>query len=131
MVGRELWITGGHRACSLARAVAVTVEEGAALGRVVDEPRFVPPDVYDRLFAPVFLDALPRRTRMTVQRLLEFFAAYLAVDGRLPDSHDELAALGARPVGDLEAALRTSLRFWAERTGRVAAAPAAVAGAVA
>jgi len=118
VVGRELWVTAGPEALRLGRAVELTLEEAARIGVDLDPPRFVPPDVYDRLFAPVFLDALPRRTRLTVVRLMELFAAYLAVDGPLPDSHAELAALGARGVGDLEAAFRTSFRHWAERTGR-------------
>lgn len=117
----ELWITAGPAALTLGAAMAVVEDLGRELGSAVEPVRFVPPDVYERLFAPVFLDALPKVLRRTVVRLLEFFSAYLAVDEPLPSDVPVLAAHGGSPLGDAAEALTTSLRYWAMATGRVRA----------
>ncbi len=114
----EFWITAGRRALSLERAVSVCVALANQLGNPVDMPRFVPPEMFDRLIAPVFLEALPSRVRRTVVRLLDFFAAYLCADDAMPSDLDRLCDLGARPLPDQEASLRTSLGYWAETTAR-------------
>jgi hypothetical protein len=80
-------------------------------------PRFVPPDMFDRLIGPVFLDALPGRIRRNVVRMLEFFTTYLQSGEIKPSSLDQLAALGARPLPDQRESLRNSLLYWAERSG--------------
>jgi hypothetical protein len=54
-----------------------------------------------------------------VVRLLDFFAAYLCLDGALPSDLDRMAELGAKPLPDQEATLLTSLRYWAEATRKV------------
>ena len=107
---RELWITAGPSALRLDEAFDVTLEVGAELGLQLDPPRFVSPDLYERLIGPVFLDALPPRTRRTVARLHEFFAAYLCDGQALPTSLPELAALGAVPLPDQRESLRASVR---------------------
>jgi nucleoside-diphosphate-sugar epimerase len=114
----EFWITAGSRALCLDRAVGVCVALANELGHPVDKPRFVPPEMFDRLIAPVFLDSLPSRIRRTVVRLLDFFAAYLSVDDALPSDLDGLCDLGASALPDLEATLRTSLAYWAQATGK-------------
>ncbi|MDP9072689.1 MAG: SDR family oxidoreductase [Actinomycetota bacterium] len=115
----ELWLTAGDRALSFDQAVQEVVTFGREIGLPVDPPRFVPPDVFDRLIGPVFLEFLPRTVRYTVSRLLEFFTIYLAMDGAMPNSLNELAALGAKPLPDSSQTLRSSLRYWAEATGRL------------
>src|SRR5215469_13842560 len=59
----EFWITAGEKALRLDEGVAVAVEFARDLGAAVDMPRFVPPEMFDRLIGPVFLDALPTRIR--------------------------------------------------------------------
>lgn len=110
----ELWLTAGERALRLDEAVAVCLELAQELGLAVDAPRFVPPDMFDRLIGPVFLDALPPRVKRTVLRLLEFFATYLASEQAMPSDLPALVALGAMPLPDQTASLRASLRFYAE-----------------
>jgi nucleoside-diphosphate-sugar epimerase len=110
----EFWVTAGERALRLEDAVSLTVELGAEFGLVVDQPRFVPPDLFDRLIAPVFLDALPAKVRITVLRLLEFFAAYLSMDSAMPSS---LADLGVA-LPDQRESLQSSIRYWAETRAR-------------
>jgi nucleoside-diphosphate-sugar epimerase len=117
----EFWITAGTRALRLDHAVELCVGFGAEIGRVVDVPRFVAPEVFDRLIAPVFLDALPVKTRTTVLRLLDFFAAYLSVGTAFPSSLEDLVRMGGRALPDPRATLLSSLRYWARATGRTAA----------
>ena len=121
VAGGELWLTAGDRALSVGRAVGHVVEFGRRIGVEVDPPRFVPPEMFDRLIGPVFLEALPRRIRLTVTRLLDVFAVYLARKDAMPSS------LGATILPDPGAALLTSMGYWAEATGRAAPVAAEVA----
>ena len=113
----EFWITAGNRALRLDEAVTVAVEVGRGLGVSVDMPRFVPPEMFDRLIGPVFLDALPGKIRRNVLRMLEFFTTYLQSGQTKPTSLDQLVALGARPLPDQRESLRNSLLYWAARSG--------------
>jgi nucleoside-diphosphate-sugar epimerase len=113
----ELWITAGDRALSLDEGVAVVVEFARGLGVSIDMPRFVPPEMFDRLIGPVFLDALPGRIRRNVLRMLEFFTTYLQSGQTKPSSWDELVALGVKPLPDQRESLRNSVQYWAARHG--------------
>ncbi len=113
----EFWITAGERALRLDEGVAVAVELARDLGVSIDVPRFVPPDMFDRLIGPVFLDALPGKIRRNVVRMLEFFTTYLQSGQTKPSSLDQLVALGARPLPGQRQSLRNSLKYWAARSG--------------
>jgi len=113
----EFWLSAGERALRLDEAVAVAVEFARDLGVSIDMPRFVPPDMFDRLIGPVFLDALPGKIRRNVLRILEFFTTYLQSGQIKPSSLDQLVALGARPLPDQRESLRNSLRYWAAQNG--------------
>jgi nucleoside-diphosphate-sugar epimerase len=113
----EFWISAGEKALRLDEAVTVAVEFAAELGVRVDMPRFVPPDMFDRLIGPVFLEALPDKIRRNVLRMLEFFTTYLQSGQIKPSSLDQLVALGAGPLPDQRESLRSSLRYWASRSG--------------
>jgi thioester reductase-like protein len=113
----EFWISAGDRALRLDEGVAVAVEFARALGVSIDTPRFVPPELFDRLIGPVFLEALPDKIRRNVLRMLEFFTIYLQSGQAKPSSWDRLAALGARPLPDPRESLRASLRYWAGQNG--------------
>jgi thioester reductase-like protein len=107
----DVWVTAGHDALPMEEAVRLCVELGRSWGLKVDEPRFVPPDLFDRLIAPVFLEALPRRMRLVVSRLLEYFASYLSVPSPLPRS-------AGVALPDARASLENSLSYWGAATGR-------------
>jgi thioester reductase-like protein len=113
----EFWVTAGEKALRLDEAVVVAVEVGWELGVRVDVPRFVPPEMFDRLIGPVFLDALPDRIRRNVLRMLEFFTTYLQSGQYKPSSLDQLVALGARPLPDQRESLRNTLLYWAAQRG--------------
>ena len=80
-------------------------------------PRFVPPDMFDRLIGPVFLDALPGKIRRNVVRMREFFTTYLQSGQTKPTSLDQLVSLGARPLPDQRESLQNSLQYWATQHG--------------
>ncbi len=113
----EFWITAGDSALRLDEGVAVVVEFARELGVSIDPPRFVPPEMFDRLIGPVFIDALPPRIRRNVLRMLEFFTTYLQSGQTKPSSLDRLAALGAAPLPDQRESLRNSVGYWAARNG--------------
>jgi nucleoside-diphosphate-sugar epimerase len=113
----EFWITAGDKALRLDEGVAVVVEFARPLGVSIDMPRFVPPDVFDRLIGPVFLDALPAKIRRNVLRMLEFFTTYLQSGETKPSSLDQLIALGARPLPDQRESLRNNVKYWAAQKG--------------
>jgi NAD(P)-dependent dehydrogenase (short-subunit alcohol dehydrogenase family) len=75
----------------------------------VDLPRFVPPETFDRLIGPGFLEALPERIRQSLTHTLEFFTTYLRSGETKPSSLAELAPLGMRALPDQRTSLRTSL----------------------
>ena len=113
----EFWICAGEKALRLDEGVAVAVEFARGMGVSVDMPRFVPPDTFDRLIGPVFLDALPGKIRRNVVRMLEFFTTYLQSGETKPSSLDQLVALGAGPLPDQRESLRNSLQYWAAQKG--------------
>ncbi|MET0578595.1 MAG: SDR family oxidoreductase [Ilumatobacteraceae bacterium] len=118
-VDGEFWITAGEHALPLGAAMATAEALGEELGVVVHPVRFVPPDVFDRLFAPAFLDDVPRPVRFTILKLLEFFTAYLQHDGPLPSDLDGCGPLLAPRPPDSSEVLLTSMRYWARATGRM------------
>jgi len=113
----EFWISAGDKALRLDEGVAVVVEFARSVGVSIDVPRFVPPDMFDRLIGPVFLDALPAKIRRNVMRMLEFFTTYLQSGETKPSSLDQLVALGVRPLPDQRESLRHSVRYWAAQKG--------------
>jgi nucleoside-diphosphate-sugar epimerase len=113
----EFWLSAGQAALSLDEGFAVVVEFARSLGVSIDMPRFVPPEMFDRLIGPVFLDALPGKIRRNILRMLEFFTTYLQSGQTKPSSLDQLAALGARPLPDQRESLRNSVRYWAAQNG--------------
>jgi hypothetical protein len=119
----EFWITAGDKALRLDELAAFVVEFARGLGVSIDMPRFVPPDTWDRLIGPVFLEVLPVKIRRNVVRMLEFFTTYLQSGETKPSSLDQLVALGARPLPDQRESLRNSLRYWAAKNGYGQAEP--------
>jgi nucleoside-diphosphate-sugar epimerase len=113
----EFWISAGEKALRLDESVAIAVELARGLGVTIDMPRFVAPEMFDRLIGPVFLDALPGHIRRNVLSMLEFFTTYLQSGETKPSSVDQLVALGAKPLPDLRQSLRKSLQYWATRSG--------------
>ena len=113
----EFWISAGDKALRLDQGFAIVVEFARTLGVSIDTPRFVPPDMFDRLIRPVFLDALPVKIRRNVVRMLEFFTTYLQSGETKPSSLGRLETLGVKPLPDQRESLRNSVRYWATEKG--------------
>ncbi len=113
----EYWITAGEQALRLDEAMDLAVAYAAELGVDLDTPRFVPPDLFDRLIGPVFLEALPERIKSSVLRMLEFFTTYLQSGATMPSSLDELAKLGVMELPDQRDSLTNNLHSWADYKG--------------
>lgn len=107
--GDAVWITAGDRALTLGRATDLLRNLAEEFGRPVHPPRFVPADTYDRLIAPVFLQALPARMRLAVGGLLQQLSAYLVVADPYPTS---LAS-----IPDPATTFETAVRRWATESG--------------
>lgn len=105
----EHWLTSGDRAPTLAQAVDVVLEVAEEAGLDAARPRFVSPETYDRLIAPVFLGALPPKVRRRTEGLLDTFSSYL--------SHGEPLPSSLPTVPDPLDALRASLRWWVVESG--------------
>jgi nucleoside-diphosphate-sugar epimerase len=117
----EFWLTAGSDALSLEQAVAVVLRVAEETGIPPVPPRFIPPDLFDRLVAPVFFEALPERLRTRLMRLLDFFAVYLARDKQLPTSLPQLRGLGVGLLPEPAQSLHRSLRYWVDVTHPTAA----------
>jgi len=113
----EFWVSAGDKALRLDEGVAVVTEFARTLGVSIDTPRFVPPEMFDRLIGPVFLDALPARIRRNVVRMLEFFTTYLQSGETKPSSLDQLVTLGMRPLPDQRESLRNTVKYWSALKG--------------
>jgi nucleoside-diphosphate-sugar epimerase len=123
----EFWLAAGDKSLRLDEGVALCVALAAELGITVDMPRFVPPEMFDRLIGPVFLEALPTRIRKSVVRMLEFFTTYLQSGETKPSSLDEMAVYGVKALPDQRESLRNSLLYFAEAKGYLQAETARVA----
>jgi nucleoside-diphosphate-sugar epimerase len=116
LYGHDFWLTAGSRALTLGETVDILVRHSFANGIPIDKPRFVAPDTYHRLIAPVFLEALPRTMRLAVSSLMDLFEDYVSMEEPFPSSLDELAAAGANPPPDFATSIRNSLDFWHRET---------------
>ncbi|WP_128377272.1 SDR family oxidoreductase [Streptomyces cavernae] len=110
----EVWVTAGPQALRAEQVLDTVIDACAGLGLNPPVPRFVGPDMVDRLIRPVFLaDGLPERT-------LRRFDDMLAMTALFADAPEFPTSLGRLPDGpppllrsDAEAALRHTLRHLA------------------
>lgn len=110
------WLTAGESALTVKRIFEIMIEYGQEIGLNLPLPRFMEPDVIDRLVRPALVPELPRRERQRFEYVIEFSTALQS--GRVfPSYLPRLAHLMPVPsVRDLEDALWSSLRYWGART---------------
>lgn len=122
--GGDYWITAGDTALTTTRICELLDKFMTGRGGSFTYPRFVPPDMVERLLRPVFLPALPISLQKRFERLHKI-SAYLLIEEKFPSSMPELAARFALPPSpDLETSVLRGLDHWANATGfakRVAA----------
>jgi nucleoside-diphosphate-sugar epimerase len=101
----EYWVTAGEKALTLQRAVELWLEHwGRIQGQDIKRPRFVDPDVVERLILPVVIPRVSPGTQMLFTRSLEL-VKFMNVETPFPSSLLELSML-----------LRTPLAFNPETT---------------
>lgn len=113
----EYWITAGARSLTIGRIGELVVEYTRRLGRKFSTPRFVAPEMVERLLRPAFMSALSPALQKRFDRLLKI-SAYLCIDDPFTTSLPELQdCLSLRQLPDLETAFARGLAYWADSTG--------------
>jgi nucleoside-diphosphate-sugar epimerase len=102
----EHWLTAGAHAMRFGRCVELVLELGERIGLEPDPPRFIDPDMIDRLIRPAGGAAVSRRVDLMLALTTHFSSQPL-----LPSS------LSDGQVPDLEAAFVRGAEHWAERHG--------------
>jgi nucleoside-diphosphate-sugar epimerase len=116
-MGGDYWITSGERALTTKGICEILVKFMAGLGASFTLPRFVSPDMVERLLRPVFLPALPISVQKRFERVLKI-SNYLLIDKPFPSSLAELKPrLDLPEYPDLEAAMLRGLSYWANASG--------------
>ena len=110
----EYWITAGTQALSLDRIVNVWAEHVSRVtGAVFKRPRFVDPDIIERLILPVILPALPSDVQVQMRAALQM-SKYFNMTRPFPSSLIELTSeLGTPALPDSEVTLARNAEFWA------------------
>jgi nucleoside-diphosphate-sugar epimerase len=120
-VVQELWLTAGTRALTLEDIVAFCLDQMPALtGRTVDRPHMISMETYQRLFKPVFFDALSQRQQKFMARAM-YMVKYLNRPEALPSDSPGLEhVLDIPPMPDPRQTLGSALGFWARNRGLLA-----------
>lgn len=119
------WVTAGPEALRMGEVIPLAVEFAHSIGRDVKTPRFVDPEIVDRLLRPVFMDEVPRRLRSRIDRMLEF-THIIVPDGKpIPTSLPALQErFGVMALPDMREVTWHAMEFWAMRKGLVQRATA-------
>ena len=116
-VGEEYWITAGERAPTVRRVIELITEFAESIGRPIKPPRFVSPDIVDRLIRPAFMSALPPTVQKGFERVLQI-SSYLKASEPFQTSLPEIISrYTLSPLPDFEAAFVRGLEYWANKTG--------------
>ncbi|MEU4847690.1 SDR family oxidoreductase [Streptomyces gilvosporeus] len=105
----DLWLTAGTHALELGSVAAEIHAAAGELGRPIAPVRFVDADLYERLVVPVFLEAIPVRTRRLMTTLAEQLTPYVSAHGPFPSDMGDLP--------DQALTLRATVRRWAQTSG--------------
>ncbi|HEX4964505.1 MAG TPA: SDR family oxidoreductase [Thermoanaerobaculia bacterium] len=125
--GRELWLTAGDEALTVAALFALGIDYArGVLAREAVMPRLVSQDMFDRLIRPVFLPALPVRMRRGCEQLLPLIK-YLNLTRPFPTSLPEIAQQMGVGGLDLKAVFERNLSYVATRCRLAPAAGASAA----
>jgi len=113
----EHWLTAGERAMPFGRCVELVLELGERFGLELERPRFIDPEMIDRLIRPAGGETVSRRVDLMLALTTHFSSQDI-----LPSS------LAESEVPDLELAFVRGAEHWTERHGYTAAATSASGG---
>jgi hypothetical protein len=113
----EYWLTAGERSLQIQQSIALWEQHIPRLtGRSINAPRYVDPEMIERLVRPVFMPQLPARTQAMVNQALELLS--FGVERPLPTSLPGLEAeLGIPRMPDPELVLIRNAEYWARKRG--------------
>ena len=114
----EYWITAGEAALTARQIFDVGVATGRELGIDIVPPRFVSPDMIDRLIRPVFIEPLPERARRQFDNLLAMMALF-ADTKTFPSNATRIPGVPSATSDELAGALVTSTAYMARTRGLV------------
>lgn len=119
------WVTAGPEALQMKDVIELAVDFAKSIGKDVQTPRFVDPEIVDRLLRPVFMDEFPRRLRSRIERMLEF-THIISPDGNpIPTSLPVLQEeFGVMALPDMREVTWHAMEYWATRKGLVQRATA-------
>jgi thioester reductase-like protein len=120
----EYWITAGEAALTARQIFDVVVTTGRELGSDIVTPRFVAPDMIERLIRPVFIEPLPKMARRQFDDLLAM-AALFSNTKAFPSTVERIPGVPAITSGELAEALATSTVYMARTRGLVRSEAAA------
>jgi nucleoside-diphosphate-sugar epimerase len=120
----EYWITAGEAALTTRQVFDGVVATGRELGIDIVTPRFVAPDMIDRLIRPVFIEPLPKMARRQFDDLLAM-AALFATTKAFPSTVERIPGMPAITTEALAEAQATSMVYMARTRGPVRSKKAA------
>lgn len=113
-VGEEIWLTAGMRALCIDDIVESCLTDIPPRGAPLGRPNMISQDTYERLFKPVFFDALPKAQKKLMDRAMTM-VKYLNTLEPLPSSSPELeTSLNISRMPDPRLTLRSTLKFLAK-----------------
>lgn len=87
-IGGEFFVTLGENAPTLEKAVSSIINYGNQItGQVLNMPKIVSGEIFNRLIKPVFIPKLPMEYRREIKMALYMFK-YINITGVLPSSSD-------------------------------------------
>lgn len=114
----EYWITAGEAALTVRQIFDVVVATGRELGIDVVRPRFVAPEMVDRLIRPVFIEPLPKMVRRQFDDLLAM-AALFADTPTFSSGVERIPGMPAVTSDSLAEALAASTDYMVRTRGAV------------
>jgi acyl carrier protein len=114
----EYWITAGEAALTTQQVFDTVISTGRKLGIDIVTPRFVAPDMVDRLIRPVFIEPLPKQSRRQFDDLLAM-AALFATGTTFPSSLGRGPGMPSITTEALAKAQDTSMVYMARTRGPV------------
>ncbi|MFF2118556.1 SDR family oxidoreductase [Kitasatospora sp. NPDC058184] len=116
--GGEYWVTGGEAAPTAERIVELGLDLGRRFGLEPDAPRFVSPDMVERLIRPVFIASLPKAQQRRLDDMLAMTALFQTAEP-FRSSYHLVPGTPRLTTGDLEDAFTASMLHYARVKGLV------------
>jgi nucleoside-diphosphate-sugar epimerase len=124
ITGGEFWITAGAAALTTRQMFDVVIATGRELGIDIVTPRYVAPEMIDRLIRPVFIESLPKMARRQFDDLLAM-AALFSSTKTFPSTVERIPGMSAITSEELADAQVTSTVYMARTRGLVRSKEAA------